>query len=215
MENTSKINTKRLIETALMLAVATILSVIQPFQLPFGGGITIASMLPIVLIAYRYGTKWGIFSGFVFSILQMLTGFKTVSAFFLPGDNQMLIWQAILICLIDYIIAYTVIGFGGIFRNKFNSSSTALCVGSIVALLFRYVAHIISGAIFFGSWAEWFFTQEGFYKIGESILGTFSGTGLSIVYSVFYNGLYMIPEIVITAILAFAIGKIPYIAKKF
>ena len=49
-------------------------------------------------------------------------------------------------------------------------------------------------------WAEWFFTQEGFYAIGSKILNTFSGTGLSIVYSLFYNALYMFPEIIITAI---------------
>ena len=60
--------------------------------------------------------------------------------------------------------------------------------------------HIISGAIFFGAWAEWFFSQDNFYKIGEKILSTFSGAGLAFIYSVFYNGLYMIPEIIITAI---------------
>ena len=71
-----------------------------------------------------------------------------------------------------------------------------------------------TGAIFFGAWAEWFFTQEGFYAIGGKIMDTFSGSGLAIIYSIFYNGLYMIPEIIITAIVAFAIGNVPYIAKK-
>lgn len=110
----SKSNTTvRLIESALLIAVGTVLSLFQPLQLPFGGGITICSMLPLVLIAYRHGTKWGVFSAFVFSILQMLVGFKTVSAFFLPGESQVAVWQAILICLIDYILAYTVLGFAG------------------------------------------------------------------------------------------------------
>lgn len=207
-------NTRRLVETGLLLAIATVLSMFKPFELPFGGGITIVSMLPIVLIAYRYGTKWGLFSAFVGSILQMLVGFKTVSAFFMPGDEQMVIWKAILVCLIDYIIAYTALGFGGIFRNKFKSAAGALCLGSVVALALRYLAHIISGFLFFGSWAEWFFTQDGFYKIGSSIMSTFSGEGLALAYSVFYNGLYMIPEIILTAIVAFIIGKVPQIAKK-
>ncbi len=57
--------------------------------------------------------------------------------------------------------------------------------------------------------AEWFFSQEGFYKIGESILGKYSGTALSIVYSVFYNGLYMVPEIIITTVVAAILGNVP------
>lgn len=68
----TKTNTKRLVETAMLLAVATVLTIISgyiPFQLPFGGSITIVSMLPIVMIAYRYGTKWGLFSGFIFALI--------------------------------------------------------------------------------------------------------------------------------------------------
>jgi thiamine transporter len=71
----------------------------------------------------------------------------------------------------------------------------------------------VSGYLFFGTWAEWFFTQEGFYAIGNVILNAFSGQLLAIVYSIFYNGLYMIPELVITAVCASGIAWIPYIKK--
>ena len=201
----------RLVETGVLLALATILSLIKPFSLPFGGGITIVSMLPIVMLSYRHGIKWGLLSGFIFSLLQIVTGMGTVKGFFVPEDYAL--WAGIGIVLLDYVAAFTVLGFGGLFRNKLKAP-LALCLGSIVALLLRYLMHIISGAIFFGAWAEWFFTQEGFYAIGSKILASFSGTGLSIIYSIFYNGLYMIPEIIITAIVAFAIGNVPYIAKK-
>ena len=77
----------------------------------------------------------------------------------------------------------------------------------------RYIAHIVSGYIFFGAWAEWFFTQEGFYSIGQTILGAFSGKALSLIYSVFYNGLYMIPEIIITAVVAVPVSRIPLIRR--
>lgn len=193
--------TKRLVVTAMMLAVATVLSVFQPFQLPFGGGITIASMMPLVIVAYCYGTAWGLLSALVFGLLQLLLGMKTVTAFFLPGDSQMLIWQALCVCLLDYIVAYTVLGFGGIFKGKIHKDTTAVCVGSVFALLLRYLVHIVSGAVFFGAWAEWFFTQDGFYAIGSTIMAHCSGTALALVYSVFYNGTYMLPEIVITAVL--------------
>ena len=203
--------TLRLVETGILLAIATVLSVIQPYQLPFGGGITVASMLPIVLISYRHGVKWGLFSGFIYSLLQMATGFGTVKSFFVPEDYA--IWAGIGIVLLDYIIAYTVLGFGGIFRNKLKSTP-ALCLGTVIALLFRYIVHIISGAIFFGAWAEWFFTQDGFYAIGAKIVDNFSGASLAVIYSVFYNGLYMIPEIIVTVIVAYVISKVPAIAKK-
>lgn len=87
-------------------------------------------------------------------------------------------------------------------------------MGSVAALMLRYIIHIISGTIFFGAWAEWFFTQEGFYKIGQTILDTFSGNSLALVYSIFYNGLYMIPEIIITAVAAGVVGAVPVIGRK-
>lgn len=199
--------TKKLVTTAMLIAVATVLSIFQPFQLPFGGGITIASMMPIILLAFCYGTRWGLFSAFLFSLLQLLLGAKTVSAFFLPGDSQMILWHALLICFLDYILAYSVLGLGGIFKNKIKNSTVSITVGTVSALFLRYLVHIISGAVFFGSWAEWFFTQEGFYSFGASILETFSGFSLALIYSVIYNGTYMIPEIIITAILTPIIYK--------
>lgn len=205
------VKTLRMVETGILLAIATVLSVIQPYQLPFGGGITIASMLPIVLISYRHGVKWGLFSGFIYGLLQMATGFGTVKGFFVPEDYA--IWAGIGIVLFDYVIAYTVLGFGGIFRSKLKSTS-ALCLGTVIALLFRYIVHIISGAVFFGAWAEWFFTQDGFYAIGAKIVENFSGASLALIYSVFYNGLYMLPEIIVTVIVAYVLSKVPAIAKK-
>ncbi len=209
-----KKSTLRLVESALLIAIAAVLELISKLiglELPFGGTITVASMFPIVLIAYRYGVKWGLLSGFTYSLIQMLMGVKVISAMFLPGDDQMAIWQALCVCLLDYVAAYTVLGFGGIFKGKFKKPAAELALGVVVALLLRYIIHIISGAIFYGAWAEWFFSQEGFYEIGGKILSTFSGTGLAVVYSIFYNGLYMIPEIIITTIAAAVLGNFPQI----
>lgn len=199
--------TKKLVTTAMLIALATILSVITLFALPFGGTITPASMMPVVLIAYLYGTKWGLFSAFVYSILQMLTGMGTVSAFFLPGDSQMALTSAIFICLIDYIGAFTCIGFSAIFREKFKSEMLCIVCGTIFVCFLRYAMHTISGMIFFGNWAEWFFADstglsqipflQGFCK---TVMNNFSGWGLSVVYSIVYNGAYMIPETIITAL---------------
>ena len=210
----NKKRTEAITLSAIMIAFAISISAIcsaVPFlNLPFGGGFTIASMLPIIIVAYMYGTRWGLLTAFVYSIMQMLLGFNTVSSFFLPGDSQMLWYRAVIVCLIDYVLAYTVLGFGGIFRKRF-STGKALCIGSVFAILLRYIAHIVSGAIFFGTWAEWFFTQDGFPAWGQAILDTFSGDALATVYSIIYNGTYMIPEIIITAVVACFVTRIPQI----
>lgn len=220
MKNESRnVTVRRLTFSAIMLALATCLALVCsliPFlNLPFGGGFTIASMLPIVIVSYMYGVKHGLFTAFVYSVIQMvldlmLGSSSTIIALFLP-DSGMALISAILICLIDYVAAYTLLGLGGVFRHKFKSKTTALALGTLLALALRYLMHILSGFIFYGSYAEWFFTQEGFYKIGGFILDHTSGTLLALIYSIFYNGLYMIPEIIITVIAAVIISRLPQI----
>ncbi len=207
----SKSNTHRLALSATLLGIALVLTIASgfvPLQLPFGGGITLASMVPIVILAYLYGVKWGMGCAFLFSILQMLTGMSTISAYFLPGEGQMVLTSAILITLIDYLIAYTVLGLAGIFKGRLGNKPAEIALGSVLALSLRYIAHFVSGVIFWGSYAEWFFGQETLGDFGSSVLSTFTGTDLAVVYSAFYNGTYMIPEIIITAVVAPIIFKV-------
>ncbi len=219
MNTTQK--TQRLTLSAVMLALATVLSVVCEFipflNLPFGGGFTVASMLPIVLVSYMYGLKWGFFTSFAYSCIQIIISIimgSTVLALFTPSsDDYMGVAVAFAIILLDYFFAYTVLGIGGIFHNLIKNKTLAIVLGVILALFLRYICHIISGYIFYGAWAEWFFSQDGFYAIGEKVLAKFSGKGLSLLYSVFYNGLYMIPEIIITAIAGSLVSVIPQIKK--
>ncbi len=204
--------TERLTVSAIFIALGTILSLIQPFSLPQGGGITLLSMLPVIILAYRYGVAWGAVSSLCYAVLQMLVGFKTVSGFFV-GDSKMALPAALCSCVLDYIVAYGVLCLGGLFK-KGNNPSVSLCLGSVIATGARYLVHILSGAILFGTWAEWFFTDVMSGEFGAEVLSTYSGFGLSLFYSVIYNGLYMIPEIIITAIGAYFIGKIPAITGK-
>jgi len=114
---------------------------------------------------------------------------------------------------LDYILAYTVLGLSAMYRKVIKKDYISLALGTFTVLLLRYICHIASGYILFGAWAEWFFTQEGFYSWGTTIMNTFSGNALSLVYSIVYNGFYMIPEIIITTVVAVIIGKIPQITK--
>ena len=211
--------TKRLTESAMLLAVAILLELLSktfiPEQ-PFGGQLTIVSMLPIVLISYRHGVKWGFAAAFAYALIEMVMGAKTVSAAFLPGyfGDDTMIGSAILMCLLDYVLAFTALGLGGIFRNRIKNAGMGLMCGSLVALGARYLCHIASGFILFSSYAEWFFTQEGFPAWGAQLVSTLDPTVLGLVYSAVYNGMYMVPEIILTALAAVAIGRIPKVAVK-
>ena len=211
--------TKRLTESAMLLAVAIVLELVSKMfipEMPFGGQITLVSMLPVVLISYRHGVKWGLVSGVAYALIEMAIGAKTVAAAFQPGyfgDGVMLL-NAIIMCVLDYLVAFTVLGLGGCFREKIQNRGAALMCGSLVALGARYIAHIASGYILFAGWAEWFFTQEGFPAWGAQLAASLSPQMLGFVYSVVYNGMYMVPEMVITAVVALLLARVPQIVTK-
>ena len=211
--------TRRLTESAMLLAVAIVLELVSKMLIPeqpFGGQLTLASMLPILLISYRHGMKWGFVTGFTYALLEMAIGAKTVAAAFQPGyfGDGTILTNALIMCFMDYIVAYTALGLGGIFRNKFQKPALSLALGSIVALTARYLAHIVSGYVLFSGWAEWFFTQEGFPAWGAALVDSLSPTALGIVYSIVYNGMYMIPEMILTAIAATFLARSPQIVKR-
>ena len=211
--------TRKLTESAMLIAVAIVLELLAKMfipELPFGGQITLCSMLPVVLISYRHGVKWGLGAGFAYALLEMALGAKTVAAAFQPGyfGDGVLITNALIMCFMDYIAAFTVLGLGGIFRNRIQKSGPALALGAAVALSARYVCHVVSGYILFYGWAEWFFTQEGFPAWGGQLVAELSPELLGLVYSLVYNGMYMLPEILITCLGAFLISKVPQVVAK-
>ena len=211
--------TKRLTESAMLLAIAIVLELVAKLiipEMPFGGQITLVSMLPVVLISYRHGLRWGFVAAFAYALLEMALGAKTVSAAFLPGyfGDGAMIWNALLMCLLDYLLAFTVLGLGGIFRDRIENRGKALCCGALVALGARYIAHILSGYILFSGWAEWFFTQEGFPAWGAALVESLSPGMLGFVYSLVYNGMYMVPEIILTAIVSVFLARAKGIVTK-
>ena len=213
------VKTKRITESAMLIAVAIVLELISKLFIPeqaFGGQITVVSMLPIVLISYRHGIKWGLVASFTYALLEMALGAKTVGAAFLPGffGDGAMIGSAIIMCLLDYIFAYTMLALGGVFRNSVKNPGLSLMCGSLVALGARFACHILSGYILFASWAEWYFTQEGFPAWGAALVAELSPEALGWVYSAVYNGMYMVPEMIFTALAALLIARVPRIVTK-
>ncbi|MFC1803216.1 energy-coupled thiamine transporter ThiT [Thermoproteota archaeon] len=158
-------DTRILAEMAIAIALATVLSYIKIFSLPFGGSVTLGSMVPILLIAFRSNVKVGVVTGIIYGFVQM----------FLDGWFYSPVGM-----FLDYPLAFGVLGLAGLFKKQ-------PLVGVVVSLASRFVSHYISGIVFFG------------YNAPE---------GMSpMVYSAVYNGVFMLPEMVISLILIYLLVK--------
>lgn len=186
-------STKKLVEASIMIALATVLSMLKVVDMPYGGSVTAASMLPIMIVSYRHGVGTGLLSGCVFAAIQQLLGLNTLS--------YVTTWQSVLaVMLLDYIVAYTLVGLAGIPRGKIMSRASQskrqgveLAVGCIFVCVLRYICHVIAGATV---WA------------GLSI-----PTEAAMIYSLGYNATYMIPETIVTTLAAAWIGGVLDLSK--
>lgn len=175
---------KRLVFSAIMISLATVLSMIKVFQLPLGGSITFLSMLPVVMVSICYGTKHGLCTSFVYSVIQLGCGI-----FFDGIFGWGLTWYSLLgTILLDYIIAFTVIGLGGMFAKK---GTFGIVLGTTLSLTLRFLCHFLSGVIIFG-----IFTDSNTW-----------------IYSLTYNGSFMLPELIFTCIGASALFNVPQIKR--
>lgn len=179
-ELTKKQKVRRLAESAIMLALATILAEFAVFKLPFGGSVTIFSQVPIILISYRYGMKWGSFTGLAMAVIQLLFGLENFS--YVSGIPSYLI-----LFFADYIIAFTALGWGGMFRKKIKNQTLSIALGAAVVTIIRFICHFISGVTIWSAYAE----DMAVWK-----------------YSLSYNGGYMLPELIITVVGVVVISSI-------
>ncbi len=173
-----------------MVAMATVLSFIRVFKMPWGGSITLLSMLPIVIYSIKNGLKNGMLCSFVFSLVQFGQG--VIDGIFGWGLTPVALVACI---LLDYILAYSVIGLAGMFRTK---GLAGWIGGTVLPLCLRFVMHFISGVVIWGSYGE---LWNGF------------STDNSVLYSLLYNGAYMLPEIIFTVIGAVILLKAPQTKK--
>lgn len=183
----------RLTETAVFIALAVVLSTVKIYKLPLGGSVTLVSMLPICILSFRYGVKWGFFSSFIYSLFQLMFGI-TMDGILGWGLTPVMLVGCI---LFDYIIAFTVLGIAGIFKKK---GEAGLYAGLSLAFLLRFVSHFISGYFIFSYLDQW------------NIFGsTFENAPL--LYSVCYNATFMLPELVITMAAVVALMRFTAVKK--
>lgn len=148
--------TRMIAEAGVAIAIAQVLSFITLFHMPQGGSIKAASMVPLMIFAYRWGGTRGILAGVVYGILHFLLGFKSSIHY--------------LSIILDYLVAYGVIGVCGYFKDNM----IGLVSGSIVAIVLRWFASVTSGAVVFASYAPQ----------GQNPW----------IYSMIYNASYMVPD---------------------
>ena len=193
---------RKLVESAILIAVATVLSLVK-FDLPYGGGVTAASMLPIILCCYRLGWGWGLGSAFVYSLVQLFLGLDNVAY----AQN---FTQSLGIIFLDYVLAYTVLSLSYLFKPIFQGRKkavavgiafarripmtreqnirTALAIGIFFSFCLRFLCHWVTGAWIWGEWMP-----EEFMNMPMTSPW---------VYSALYNGWYMLAELVLTELVA-------------
>ncbi len=167
-------NTKKLTLSALMIALAQILSILAVFQAPNGGDITLGGAVPIIIVSLMYSTKWGIFTALVSTLVNMLLkGVITT----LPAD----LGTYFAMLILDYILAFGVFGLAGFFYRKMGRGKITIVISSAIVIFLRFLCHFVSGILLWGAFAP----------EGQSVW----------LYSLIYNGGYMFPEIIITVII--------------
>ncbi len=156
-------STRALTEAAIVVALSAVLSFIKIYHLPQGGSITAGSMVPLIWISLRRGPKIGLFACFVYGLVQ----FSLEPYAYHPIQ-----------VLLDYPLAFGVLGLAGLFRNY-------PLIGVGVGIGGRFIAHFTSGFIFFAEYAP-----EGMNPL---------------LYSAIYNGSYLLGEFIVSAIITYII----------
>ena len=138
--------TKKLVEIGIFVAIAIVLDLMPLFKMPQGGSLSL-NMLPIFIIAFKYGVKKGVIAGAVFGIISFILSGYAIH------------WGSI---FFDYIFAFGALGIAGLFKKNALSNNLAFIIGIIIGGFFRYVFHGLSGVIFFSQYAgdynPWFYS---------------------------------------------------------
>ncbi|MCL1858661.1 MAG: energy-coupled thiamine transporter ThiT [Oscillospiraceae bacterium] len=196
-------NLKILVECAVMVALATVLSIFKIYEAPLGGSVTLFSMVPLIIIGLRHGPFWGLSTAFVYSFTHFLFDASKLSGWGVAGAKNML-----LCIFLDYIIAFTVLGLTGFFKPlaiKTKSRGKKIIFTSIATLfvcILRYISHVVVGII------VWYaITKAGNWNEYVHTVGAW-------MYSIVYNLQYMLPESIITLVAAPAVVTVLSVINK-
>ncbi len=190
-----------IVEIAILVGIAVVLDIIfgilSKGLFPWGGSISPA-MLPIFILAYRRGVKVGLFSGFIFAVLQLMTtGMFSASVIAAIPESTIFgpKWvNLIMVYFLDYLIPFTLLGLAGLFKNSL-SQLKPFFIGMIFASFIRYLSHGLSGVLIWSGYTEWF-NEE------------FNANVSPFVYSfIVYNLPYMLGSLIFCMLVGFVLFK--------
>ena len=147
----SSTNLVTLTECAIMLALSFALSSAKLFEMPMGGSVTVASMLPVMLISIKYGVGTGLATCFVYSLTQLIQALASANVFPYCETPTTLV----LCILFDYVVPFTLLGLAGVFHKMKITKNTELNIytGIIGVVVLRFLCHFITGVVIWGQWA--------------------------------------------------------------
>ncbi|WP_163192749.1 energy-coupled thiamine transporter ThiT [Clostridium thermarum] len=155
-----KINSRIMAQIGIVIALSTVLSMIAIVKMPYGGSVTLASMVPIILLSMVHGPEIGLLAGFLYGIVQFILGPYVLHP---------------IQVLFDYPLPFMALGLAGYFKDN-------KILGTVTAVGSRFLFHYLAGIIFWGSYAA------------EYNMSPY-------VYSFLYNGAYLLPELIISAVI--------------
>ena len=176
-------NLRALCEAAILVALSVVLTLLRfpPFNIDLwgnGGSIDFV-MVPLVVLAWRRGVVWAVPAGLAFGFLKCL----------ISGG----IGWGLLSVLLDYVLAYGAVGLAGIFMDK----KYGLVLGAIVGSVARFIVHFISGVTI---WK---------IAVGDEVelFGMVFDSSASFVYSLLYNGGYMLGNMIFCVVAVILLAK--------
>lgn len=176
-DRTKGFDTRAITFAAICIALSFALSYIRFVRMPMGGSITFASMLPLMLYSYMFGCKKGLIAGLVYGMLQAIQD----AWIFHPAQFAL-----------DYLVAFMAIGLTGCLRNVHTLKDrmrTKFTLGAIIAGVTRFISHFFSGVFAFGAYGVTYAEQWNIPALSNPYI-----------YSIVYQSLYIIPEMVIVIV---------------
>lgn len=193
MSTQKRLNTSltTLTECAVMLALSFALSYAKLFEMPMGGSVTVASMLPVMLVSVKYGVGTGLATSFAYSLTQLLQALMSANVF--PYCETA---GTLALCILfDYVVPFTLLGLAGLFHKMKLTKNTELniYVGIVCAVILRFMCHFITGVVIWGQWAP-----DGMGKY---------------LYSFLYNGGFLSLDFLICIVCAVLMFRKPELRK--
>lgn len=194
MKTVSK--TRIMVEGALMIAASVVLSFIRVYTLPNGGSLSLVPLLPLLMMSYRHGVKWGAFTCFVRGLISLLIGF------YAPPVRSL--YALTMEVLLDYLLPYMVLALACVIADIFKNKMLGIGFSALVTGVAKYLIHVLSGYIV---WKDYAWALDWMSGMGFAGLETMSEDGLCWLYSFVYNAIGVLPEVVLTAVLAAILYK--------